>query len=178
METIYSLKASIRRWLLFFVIALIISGATAFALETELAWLCSQIPGDIHLYFFIQKCYLAIRDMNAQYPFLAYGYDWLAFAHIVIAIAFIGPYNDPVRNKWVIHFGCIACILIWPMAFIAGHVRQIPLYWKLIDCSFGVIGLVPLLICHAKIKRLEVLENIEQQTLRYQDAKRDFQIFN
>jgi hypothetical protein len=160
------------------VIALVLSGATAFALETELAWLCDQIPGDIHLYFFIRNCNVAIKEMNAQYPFLAYGYDWLAFAHIVIAIAFIGPYNDPVRNKWVIQFGCIACILIWPTAFIAGYVRQIPVYWKLIDCSFGVIGLVPLLICHAKIKRLEVLENIEQQTLRYQDAKRDFQIFN
>lgn len=116
--------------------------------------------------------------MNAQYPFLAYGYDWLAFAHIVIAVAFIGPYRDPVKNKWIIEFGCIACILIWPTAFIAGHVRQIPLYWKLIDCSFGVIGLVPLLICYKKIKRLEVLEHIESQTTLYEYPKREIQVFN
>ncbi|MBV4355733.1 hypothetical protein [Pinibacter aurantiacus] len=178
METIYSLKASIRRWIVFFVITLILSGATAFALESELAWLCTVIPKDIHLFFFIQKCYVAIKDMNAQYPFLAYGYDWLAFAHIVIAVAFIGPYRDPVKNIWIIQFGCIACILIWPTAFIAGHVRQIPLYWKLIDCSFGVIGLVPLLICYKKIKRLEVLENIENQTNLYDYSKREIQVFN
>jgi len=178
METIYSLKASIRRWIIFFVIALILSGATAFALESELAWLRTVIPNDIQLFFFIQKCYVAIRDMNAEYPFLAYGYDWLAFAHIVIAVAFIGPYRDPVRNIWIIQFGCIACILIWPTAFIAGHVRQIPIYWKLIDCSFGVIGLVPLLICYRKIKRLEVLENIEKQATLYEYPKREIRVFN
>jgi hypothetical protein len=33
----------------------------------------------------------------------------IAFAHLAIAIAFIGPYIDPVRNKWVITFGLIAC---------------------------------------------------------------------
>ena len=176
METIYSLKAIIRRWIVFFMIALILSGVTAFALETELAWLCTVIPRGINLFFWIQKCYVAIKDMNAEYPFLAYGYDWLAFAHIVIAIAFIGPYIDPVKNIWIIQFGCIACILIWPTAFIAGYVRQIPFYWKLIDCSFGVIGLIPLLICYKKIKRLEVLENIENQSASYE--KREMQIFN
>jgi hypothetical protein len=178
METIYSLKASVRRWLVFFMTALILSGATAFALETELAWLCTVIPRGIHLHFWIQKCYVAFKIMNAQYPFLAYGYDWLAFAHILIAIAFIGPYIDPVKNIWIIQFGCIACVLIWPIAFIAGHVRQIPIYWKLIDCSFGVIGLVPLLICYKKIKRLEVLENIENQTTLYEYNKREIQVFN
>lgn len=50
-----------------------------------------------------------LRAMNAHYPFLAYGTDWLAFAHLVITVAFIGPYLDPVRNKWVIAFGLIAC---------------------------------------------------------------------
>ena len=31
-----------------------------------------------------------------------------------------------------------------PLALIAGGVRGIPLHWRLLDCSFGVFGLVPL----------------------------------
>ena len=32
-----------------------------------------------------------------DFPFLAYGTDWLAFGHIVIARFFILPFTDPVR---------------------------------------------------------------------------------
>jgi hypothetical protein len=32
---------------------------------------------------------------SGAYPFLAYGTDWLAFAHIVIAVFFIGPLVKP-----------------------------------------------------------------------------------
>ncbi|HEV3224754.1 MAG TPA: hypothetical protein VGZ90_17865 [Puia sp.] len=92
---------------------------------------------------------------NKEYPFLAYGYDWLALAHLVIAVAFFGVLKDPVRNKWIIQFGRISCCMIFPLAFIAGYVRGIPFYWQLIDCSFGVIGLIPLTICYRKIEQLE-----------------------
>jgi hypothetical protein len=95
---------------------------------------------------------------NGRYPFLAYGTDWLAFAHLIIAVAFIGPYIDPVRNKWVITFGLIACAGVLPLAFIAGAIRGIPLPWRLIDCSFGVVGSVPLLICRRAIAALERAE--------------------
>lgn len=86
---------------------------------------------------------------------MSYGTDWLAFAHIVIAVVFIGPLKDPVRNVWVIQFGMIACILIIPLALICGPIRQIPFYWQLIDCSFGVIGIIPLYKCYQLIRRLE-----------------------
>jgi uncharacterized membrane protein required for colicin V production len=43
------------------------------------------------------------------------------------------------------------------LAFIAGHIREIPFYRQLIDCSFGIIGLVPLTICYRKIEKLEKL---------------------
>ena len=56
----------------------------------------------------IERVCNALRATNEHYPFLTYGTDWLAFAHLVIAVAFIGPYIDPVRNKWVITFGLIA----------------------------------------------------------------------
>lgn len=86
---------------------------------------------------------------------MAYGTDWLAFAHLVIAVAFIGPYRDPVRNSWVVTFGIIACIGIIPLALIAGAVRGIPLYWRLIDCSFGVFGAIPLWLVRRDIAMLQ-----------------------
>jgi hypothetical protein len=145
----------IRRWLIFFIVALIVSGATAFALETEMRWLVAVWPvRNGGGYDWLYKVYGALLDTNARYPFMAYGYDWLAFAHIVIAVAFIGPLRDPVRNKWVVEFGMIACMMVFPLAFIAGAIRGIPVYWRLIDCSFGVIGVIPLAICYRKIRRL------------------------
>jgi len=92
---------------------------------------------------------------NHTYPFLAYGTDWLAFAHIVLAILFIGPWRDPVRNKWVVQFGLIACVGVLILALIAGPIRGIPFYWRMIDCSFGVIGAIPLLLCLKSIAELE-----------------------
>lgn len=150
------LKRSIRKWMIFFITALMLSGITAFPVETELKWVLSWWPGnDSAFYNWMATCYDAIRNTNEKYPYIAYGYDWLAFAHIVIAVVFIGPLVDPVRNIWIIQFGCIACVLIFPLAFIAGYIRHIPIFWRLLDCSFGVLGLVPLLICYRKTRRLE-----------------------
>jgi hypothetical protein len=89
-----------------------------------------------------------------RYPFMAYGTDWLAFAHLVIAIGFWGPLKDPVRNVWVVQFGMIACIAVVPLALIAGPIRGIPWGWQLIDISFGVLGIVPLLFAYANIRKL------------------------
>ena len=88
-----------------------------------------------------------------------YGYDWLAFAHFVLAILFIGPYRDPVRNIWVIQFGMIACALVIPFAFIAGFYRGIPVGWSVIDCMFGVIGFWLLRICQLRIQALKEYES-------------------
>ncbi|HEV2479181.1 MAG TPA: hypothetical protein VGS79_05945 [Puia sp.] len=66
-----------------------------------------------------------------------------------------------MRNKWVIEFGMLACAAVFPLAFIAGAIRGIPVYWRLIDCSFGVIGLIPLVLCYRKIGALErLLQNM------------------
>jgi hypothetical protein len=147
----------IRRWIIFFMISLFISGLTAMPVETELAFLSRCFPPDTAIGLWIDRVYTSLVDVNQRYPFLFYGYDWLAFAHFVLAILFIGPYRNPVRNKWVIEFGMITCILIIPFAFIAGHFRGIPLGWRLIDCSFGIIGLIPLAISLSKINRIEAL---------------------
>lgn len=165
MQNSESLKKVIRLWIGIFIIALLLSGITAFALETELAWLDSLFENKTNgLSLWIYKVYTALHQTNLNYPFLAYGYDWLAFAHLIIAVAFIGPFKDPVKNKWIIQLGMIACCMIFPLAFIAGYVRQIPLYWQFIDCSFGVIGLIPLYICYKKIERLERMTLLKNET--------------
>jgi len=148
---------SIRRWLVFFIAALFLSGLTAIPLEAELDFLGRCFTGTSMMSTWISKVSFAVTYINKHYPFLSYGYDWLAFAHFMLAILFIGPYRDPVRNKWVLEFGMIACVLVVPFAWIAGHYRDIPVGWRLIDCSFGVIGIIPLLICYRKINQLELL---------------------
>ena len=89
----------------------------------------------------------ALAVTNRHYPFLAYGTDWLAFAHLAIAVGFVGLWIDPVRNKWLITWGLILCAAVVPLALVAGAIRGIPLYWRLLDSSFGVIGSIPLLVC-------------------------------
>jgi hypothetical protein len=153
----------IRFWLSLFTAGLVLSGITAFPLQTELRWLVSIIHAQplrsiaefTRLGPWIETVNEGLRATNSRYPFLAYGTDWLAFAHLVIAVAFIGPFIDPVRNKWVITFGLIACAGVVPLALIAGPIRGIPLGWRLIDCSFGIVGCVPLLICRRLILALE-----------------------
>jgi hypothetical protein len=89
------------------------------------------------------------------FPFLFYGTDWLAFGHFVIAIAFIGTLKDPVRNRWLFDFGLIACALVIPFALVMGGVRGIPLWWRLVDCLFGIFGAVPLWLCRKWTLELE-----------------------
>jgi len=65
----------------------------------------------------------------------------------------------------VIEFGTIACFLIIPFALVIGYSRGIPFWWRLIDCSFGILGLIPLGICYNKITELEKLQKTEEQLI-------------
>src|SRR5437667_203206 len=100
----------------------------------------------------------ALTEIHAKYPFMAYGTDWLAFAHLIIAVAFIGPLRDPVRNIWVVTFGLIACLGVVPLALVAGAIRDIPVYWRLLDCSFGVFGALPLWFARRNIVLLQAIQ--------------------
>ena len=152
-----------RTLLLAFITGLVLSGLTAFPLETELRWVTgflgagpgaqpADMPGVLRWLVTVRD---ALSETNARFPFLAYGTDWLAFAHLVIAVAFIGPLRDPVRNAWVVRFGLIACAAVIPLALIAGAMRGIPLYWRLIDCTFGLGGAALLWPCDLAIRELE-----------------------
>ncbi len=162
--TAHSLLRSIRIWLTIVITGLFLSGVTAFPLQHELA-LTLRVAAHFHLAqhaptlnAWLTRVHSALADTNAHYPFLAYGTDWLAFAHLVIAAAFIGPYRDPVRNKWFVTWGFIACAGVPLLALIAGPIRGIPLYWRCIDCSFGIVCCLCLFIIRRNVNRLEALQ--------------------
>jgi hypothetical protein len=85
----------IRIWLAVFIAGPVFSGITAFPLQTELSWLDSILHSrsfynaaqSTRLLPWIECVSQALYDTNAHYPFLACGTDWLAFAHLVIAVA-------------------------------------------------------------------------------------------
>ncbi|MFV0419626.1 MAG: hypothetical protein ACK5KT_12970 [Dysgonomonas sp.] len=155
----------IRALTVFYIFALFFWGVTAFPLESEVRIVCQilgislDMPSDAYNGFngWIATVAHAIVNTNEAYPFMAYGTDWLAFSHLVIAVAFIGLYIKPVRNKWIIYFGTIACLGVLPLALICGAVRGIPFWWRMIDCSFCVFGLIPLYFLHIYVKKLEKL---------------------
>ena len=131
-----------------FTAALILSGVTAFPLKSEMEHVVAirglehVAPAEAGNGFdrWMLTVRNGLRESYARYPWLAYGTDWLAFAHLVIAVFFVGAFIDPVRNVWILQAGIIACVLVVPLALIGGAVRRIPIGWRLIDCSFGVLA--------------------------------------
>ena len=124
-----------------FIFGLVVSGATAIPLEMEVRWLSAwQGPGAQ----WIARVREGLEATGRLYPFMGYGTDWLAFGHFAIAIIYIGAWREPVRNRWLFDAGLILCTLVVVYAMVFGQMRGIPLGWRLIDCSFGVFGAVPL----------------------------------
>jgi len=155
----------IRLLLGFFVAALVASGLTAFPLVWETRLLAAWFGEGTHtaimfprLAWWLSHVREGLDASYGSYPFLAYGTDWLAFAHLIIAVVFWGPIKAPVKNIWVVEFGMIACVAVVPLALICGMIRGIPLYWRLIDCSFGFFGLIPLFIVWRMIRGIAAEE--------------------
>ncbi len=148
----------IKRITVVFIILLALSGITAFPLIAEADFLRAHInsfPGFFHAWIY------TVYDSVHQTPSVVlYGTDWLAFAHIIISLFFIGVYKDPVRNKFSVDVGIMACFAVIPLAFICGPIRHIPFFHQLIDCSFGLIGMIPLFYIRKKIKNLESAQTV------------------
>lgn len=147
-------------WL--FIGGLVFSGVTAIPLVWEadtLVRMAGAMGADSSSppFLWMEKVRDALHHVNANHPFLFYGTDWLAFGHFVIAIAFVGALRDPVRNRWLFRFGMIACVLVIPYAWVFGAFRGIPVWWRLMDCSFGVFGFIPLWLCARWCRELESL---------------------
>lgn len=146
-----------------FILALVVSGLTAVPISREVDFLEKLIGEGTFMEKrfppmarWISLVHRGLMDTSREYPFLFYGNDWLAFGHIVIAIALLGAVRAPVRNVWVVESAMIACVLVIPVALVCGHFRGIPVFWRLIDCSFGVVGIIPLSIARRYIRLLEV----------------------
>ena len=163
MEENRKILFKIRIIMAIFIACLLLSGITAFPLLKEVNALCKvmnivpEVSPDEYdgLKYWISKVRLGLDDTYSKYPFIAYGTDWLAFGHIVISIFFIGVLINPVKNIWIVYSGIIACVGVVFIALICGPVRGIPSYWRLIDCSFGVVGLIPLIWTLRLIKKIE-----------------------
>ncbi len=145
-----------------FIAGLILSGLTAFPLLSELALLCRWLGIDDATTYktfsgfrrWIAFVLFGLQKTYASFPFIGYGTDWLAFGHLIIAMFFIGPFRDPVPNAWVLRVGLVACAAVVPLALACGAIRGIPLAWRLLDCSFGIVGAIPLLWCLHLTKKL------------------------
>jgi hypothetical protein len=157
------LRSRVRAWTLFLIAGLVISGATALPIPTEVrlgARILGQdfrgggaVPEDVARW--LRTVRDGIESTASTAPLMFYGTDWLAFGHFIIALAFVGALRDPVRNRWLYRFGMLACALVPAWALVLGEVRGIPLWWRLIDAAFGVVGFVPAWLCDRWVGRLE-----------------------
>lgn len=141
------LRRRLRLWTWFFIVGLVLSGLTAIPIQTQFdlaaRWLGSDFGGGGAVPEFIAK--------------------WLAFGHVAIGIAFVGALRDPVRNRWLYDFGLLACAAVIPWALVFGALRGTPPWWRLIDCSFGVFGAIPLWWCRRWATELEFPEAAQGQ---------------
>lgn len=151
----------VKIWLVFFSAALVISGLTAIFAREGMRLLSPLFAQGSALQVFwpsmsewLSFVYRAIEETYEKYPFLAYGYDWLAFGHFIIAVPFIMAVGDPRRYSWVITYGIIACLSVIPFAIVFGAIRGIPLFWRAVDTLFGIGGLFVLLILRKKLMSL------------------------
>jgi hypothetical protein len=161
------LQTRVRAWTLFFIVGLVLSGVTALPIPTAVEVgsdaLGPQLDAGGRLPEFVAAWLRTLRDgirLTAERaPFMFYGTDWLAFGHFMIALVFVGALRDPVRNRWLYQFGMIACALVPVWALVFGPIRGIPFWWRMIDASFGVIGFVPVWLCHLWTGTLERAES-------------------
>ncbi len=134
---------------------LFLSGVTIWPAYAELSWLSNASGGLPPLQAWILRCLTGLEETGKAYPFLLYAGDWLAFAHIMLAVLFLGAMRDPVRNRWIVEFGLISCLAIIPLALICGPLRGIPRFWQAVDCSFSLFAGLPLWLALRAIRRLE-----------------------
>lgn len=146
----------IKTYTLLLQAGLLVSGLTAFFIPDGVKLVANSSIVAIYppLQQWLSFVEQGVMQTHHSYPFLWYGTDWMAFAHILFTILFYGLYKDPVRNLWLIRFGFIASLLIFPLAMIMGEIRHIPVIWRLADCMFGVIASLLLWRIHFLVKRL------------------------
>jgi hypothetical protein len=148
------------KWMLGIVaFGLLVAGVTVWPAVPELKWGVRMVWGDADpagtLHAFALRVIAGLEHMEADYPFMLYAHDWLAFAHVVLAILFAGAMRDPVRNVWIVQCGLIMCALVPVLAVICIPLRGIPLVWFWLDFAFAPAAALPLGIALLDIRRAE-----------------------
>ncbi len=148
------------QWMLGIVaFGLLVSGVTIWPAVPELKGAVRIVWGDDPpsgtLHTFVLRAIEGLESVNATFPFMLYAGDWLAFAHIVLAILFAGAMRDPVRNVWVVQCGLIMCALVPVLAGICIPLRGLPLCWFWMDFVFAPAAALPLWIALRDIRRAE-----------------------
>ena len=141
------------------VFGLVMSGITVWPAVPELKMAVRVVWGDGEstgvLHSFVLQAIEGLESVEANYPFMLYAHDWLAFAHIVLAILFAGAIRDPVRNVWIVQCGPIMCALVPILAGICIPIRGLPMVWFWVDFSFAPAAALPLWIALRDIRRAE-----------------------
>jgi hypothetical protein len=153
----------VRAWTWFLIVGLVISGLTAIPIQTAVGvgrtlfgadWRWGGLMPAVAVEW-LRTLDVGITRTAEQAPFMFYGTDWLAFGHLMIALVFVGALADPVRNRWLYMFGMIAAVLVPLWAAVFGHLRGIPIWWRVIDASFGVGAFIPAWLCWRWTAELE-----------------------
>ena len=146
------------------VFGLLVSGITVWPAILEVQFAISLFWGDGpasgELHGFALEALAALEHMQAETTFMSYAHDWLAFAHIVLAILFTGIIKGPVRNIWVIQCGLIICALVPVLAGICIPLRGLPPVWFLIDFAFAPAPAIPLWLALREVRKAEALSRV------------------
>ena len=148
-----------RIMILIVALGLFFSGITVWPMKWELKTFVEIVWGNNEpkniIHSFMLQVINGIDAVEILYPFMLYGYDWLAYAHIMLAVLFAGAIRDPVRNKWIVQCGLVMCAIIPVLAGIFIPLRGLPLYWIFIDSAFAPGAALPLWIALRDILKVE-----------------------
>ena len=136
---------------------LFVSGVTIWPWDIELSFAISAlqaIAGPEPLIQLLQDIQQDMRLLEQSNSFVLYVADWLAFAHLVLAVLFLMALKNPIRNVLVVRFGILCSLSVPVLAITCIPMRGIPLFWVLIDSSFALCA-IPLWIALKDIRKLE-----------------------
>lgn len=158
----------IRIYLILFLLAFLFSLHTIVFVEIETELLAKYVGHGTFMEEFcpsisawIEHLNLAVSETYSSYPVIAYCMDWLVYVWVVFAIFLLGSIKDPVKNVWIIQVFMVACCLGFILPFIVGPIRDIPIFWRFVDASYGLVGLLFLLLPYRLIRKLEALHHKE-----------------
>ncbi len=156
----------IERWIKIyvwvFIVGLFLSGLSAIPLVWGVDFtleLLDEIDFHGQIFSFMSTVQNALHYNDEHFSFMAYGTDWLAFAHFMFAILFTSLLFDAEKNRFILRFGMVASVLILPTALLFGQIRDIPWMWRMVDCSFGVIGFAVLYRVELLLNKVVQLKN-------------------